>query len=293
MRSGEGRRPGDTSFGPDSRRLIGVNISPSPYRVLVTTWVLERDVFPDNHDALAAAVTEAGARVVGWRDDWWSDGRWPRLDEAVIFHGSLGNADRVNRELPWAPGAFCSTTQFACSAWWPQIHELLVSPQYAFTTVADLVSSGPPAEFGERVFVRPDSPLKPFSGRVLDREGITRASLDHGFYYDDDALRIVVAPAVSINAEWRLVVVNGAVVAGSDYTPQGRVGGAPISAEHPAWEYAIDVAARLEAPDPAYVLDICESEEGTHVLELNPFSGADLYGCDRTAIVRAIHQLLS
>ena len=37
-----------------------------------------------------------------------------------------------------------------------------------------------------RIFVRPDSPLKPFSGRVLDRDSISLAALDHGFYFDDE-----------------------------------------------------------------------------------------------------------
>lgn len=257
------------------------------------TWVLERDVFPDSDKALASAVTDAEANVVSWRDEWWSDGRWPRPDGVVIFHGSLSNADRVSRELTWNPGAFCSTALFACSKWWPQAAEYLVTPRYAFTTVADLVESGPPEDFGERVFVRPDSPLKPFSGRVLERDRITLGSLDHGFYYDDDGLPIVVAPEAAISEEWRFVVVGGTVIAGSDYTPQGREAGAALSGGHTAWEYAADLASKLEAPDPVYVLDVCESDSGLHLLELNPFSGADLYACDRHAIVQAVHDLLN
>ena len=57
--------------------------------------------------------------------------------------------------------------------------------------------------------------------------------------------------------------------------------------------YAIDVAARLRAPDPVFVLDVCESDTGLHLLEINPFSGADLYGCDRAALVQAVHRYVS
>jgi hypothetical protein len=250
--------------------------------LLVTTWVLERDVFPDGHEALASAVLIAGARVVSWQDGWWSDGRWPRPAEPVVFHGSLGNADRIGRELPWSPGAFCSTNHFACSEWWPRSAEYLVTPRYALTTVADLVDSGPPEEFGERVFVRPDSPLKPFSGRILRRDQITLRALDHGFYYDDDALPVVVAPEIAIGDEWRFVVVAGTVIAGSDYTPQGRTAGAALSPDHPAWGYAADLVSKVEAPDPVFVLDVCESDTGLHLLEFNPFSGADLYDATGT-----------
>lgn len=256
---------------------------------MTTTWVLEGDVFADGDRALAAAVLEAGGRVIRWTDEWWADGRWPeRPGEAVVFHGSLMNADRIARELPWRPGAICSSDRFACSAWWPPAADDLVTPRFAFTTVADLASDGPPPEFGARVFVRPDSPLKPFSGRVLERDRISLATLDHGFYYDDEQLPVVVAPAVEIGAEWRFVAAAGQVVAGSEYLPEGRSAGAPTPPDHEAWRYAADVVARLRQPDPVFVVDICETPDGLHLLELNPFSGADLYSCDRSSIVAAV-----
>jgi hypothetical protein len=37
-----------------------------------------------------------------------------------------------------------------------------------------------------------------------------------------------------------------------------------------------------------YVLDVCESEGRLHLLDLGPFSGADLYACDREAVVWAV-----
>jgi hypothetical protein len=262
------------------------------YGLSVTMWVLERDVFPDGHQALAAAVVAAGARVTWWQDDWWLDGRWPTSQEPVVFHGSLGNADRINRELPWSPGVFCTTENFYCNEWWPRAAESLASPQFVVTTVADLVEAGPPQAFGERVFVRLDSPLKPFSGRVLARDDITLRALDHGFYYDDVSLPVVVAPAISIGDEWRFVVAGGNVVAGSAYVPNGRFAGGMIARDHPAWAYAARLARELDAPDPVYVLDVGEVEGGLRLLELNPFSGADLYACDRTAIVRQVAALL-
>ncbi|HBX79666.1 MAG: ATP-grasp domain-containing protein [Propionibacteriaceae bacterium] len=259
----------------------------------MTTWVLEHDVFSDGDEALSAAVQSAGARVLAWKDDWWITGRWPKLlGERVVFHGSLANADRIARELPWSPGAFCSTSRFECSAWWPSLAARLVSPTRVITTVAALVSDGPPPEFGDRVFVRPDSPLKPFSGRVLGRGDITLASLDHGYYYDDEALPIVVTPAVTIGSEWRFVVVADRVVAGSAYTADGRSAGSAVSTTSPAWRYAAEVVAEVIPPDPVFIVDVCEVGGEVRVLEMNPFSGADLYGCDRQAVVDAVQDLL-
>jgi len=35
------------------------------------------------------------------------------------------------------------------------------------------------------------------------------------------------------------------------------------------------------------VLDTCEGDHALFLLEINPFSGADLYACDRAAVVSA------
>jgi len=37
-------------------------------------------------------------------------------------------------------------------------------------------------------------------------------------------------------------------------------------------------------------MDVCEADGQLHLLELNPFSGADLYSCDRAAVVSAVSQ---
>lgn len=257
----------------------------------MATWVLEREVFADRDEALADAVRSAGGDVVEWSDEWYLSGRYPLLTGRVVFHGALANADQIASDQPWQPGAYCATESFCSSAWWPQAGGELVTEEYALTTVADLVAAGPPAAYGERIFVRPDSPLKPFSGRVLRREDISLAALDHGFYYDDEKLPIVVTPMIEVGAEWRLVVAEGRVVAGSAYAADGRSAGEPISAEHAAWTYGMDVLSRLQLPDPVFVMDVCETPAGLRLLELNPFSGADLYGCDRHAIVDAVHLL--
>jgi len=141
------------------------------------------------------------------------------------------------------------------------------------------------------VLIRPDSPLKPFSGRVLEREQITLSALDHGFYYDNERLPVVVTTAIEVRAEWRFVVVASKVVAGSEYETDGRSSGAQIPPDHRSWRYAGDLVAGMQQPDPVFVLDVCETRGGLRVMELNPFSGADLYNCDRRAVVAAVKSL--
>lgn len=113
------------------------------------------------------------------------------------------------------------------------------------------------------------------------------AALDHGFYYDDPALPVVVAPVRSVGREWRYVVVDRLVVAGSAYASDGRSalpddpGGSP-------WAFASDLARQIDPPEDVYVMDVCEADGQLWLLELNPFSGADLYACRCQDIVAAV-----
>lgn len=259
----------------------------------MVTWVLEREVFADSDQQLADAVIASGGTLIDWRDDWWWDGFLPVLDGPVVFHGSLANADRIARELPWTPGAICATDRFACSAWWPLVPNDLVAAEHLFTTAAELAETGAPPAFGQRVFVRPDGALKPFSGRVLDRDTITLAALDHGFYFDDEYLPVVVTPVIEIAAEWRFVVVEGAVVAGSSYVADGRAAGTALAPSSEVWQRANHLSERLANIDNVFVLDVCSTRDGWRLLELNPFSGADLYACERNDVVVAVHRLVS
>ena len=87
-------------------------------------------------------------------------------------------------------------------------------PRLALTAVAVA------GAFGDAVFVRPDSPLKPFAGRVVTLAGLSAADLDHGFYYDDLELPIVITPLRRVVAEWRFVIAAQTIVAASGYDPR-------------------------------------------------------------------------
>jgi hypothetical protein len=256
------------------------------------TWVLESDVFPYSHSPLRAAVVDEGHRLVDWNDAWWSDGLPPDLGGVnTFFHGSLGNAARINDDLDWTPGSFCNKSAFCCSAWYDTARQWLLHTDWRLMSANDLVASAATvaAELGctDRIFVRPDSPLKPFSGRVLDVASVTLAALDYGFYFDDDALPIVAAPIRNVGREWRFVVVRSSVIAGSAYDAATRsaVSDQPQSK---AWDFAQSVASAMPAPADVYVLDVCESDGDLRLIEINPFGGADLYACDAISVVRAV-----
>jgi len=260
-----------------------------------TTWVIERDVFSSSDDEFAAAIESCGGRVVLWDDAWWMNSGWPKLNDGpVVYRGCLANAARVAEEVDWKPGAFCNTAEFNCTAWYPDAASWLLNKQWVRATVESLVASPDEAlrEIGSpgKFFVRPDSPLKPFSGRVLESNNLTLKALDHGYYYDDASIPVIAAPVVTVDKEWRYVVVKGEVVAGSAYEADGRTAKSDDPSGEP-WAYAQSVAQSLSAPEPVYVLDVCMSGGQLHLLELNPFSGADLYACDPKAVIEAVSKV--
>lgn len=259
------------------------------------TWILEAEVFPQSHSAMCNAVRAAQCDLLIWNDDWLVSSDRPDLsDRIVVFHGSLGNASAIRSNFTWKPGAFCDTERFACSAWFEHAKDFLLHEHWHILPANKLIASLHPIAkligATDKVFVRPDCPLKPFSGRVIRVDSLSLPSLDFGFYFDDERLPVVVAPVRAISREWRYVVVNGTVVAGSAYDAVGRRA-MPDSPQGESWQFAARVAQSMPAPESAYVLDICQSEGRMYVLELNPFSGADLYACDRFAVVNAISML--
>jgi hypothetical protein len=256
------------------------------------TWLLESGVMPNSHPPLKRAIAELELPLVEWDDDWWVTGNWPQIRGPVVFHGSLGNAARIERELPWRPGAFCRTQAFQCSSWYLAAKPWLVHQQWRLLSASEFVENAA-VIFDElevtQAFVRPDSPLKPFAGRVLKRDEVSLAALDFGFYFDDPNLPVIVAPARSIGREWRYVVAEGRLVAGSAYSADGRTSMPDDPAGEP-WQFAENVAKSLNSPEEVYVLDVCEADGELKLLELNPFSGADLYACNAHDVVKAVSE---
>jgi hypothetical protein len=140
---------------------------------------------------------------------------------------------------------------------------------------------------GDAVFIRPDSPLKPFSGRIVERGNLSLRALDHGFYYDDEKLPVVIAPVQVVMREWRFVVCHGRIASGSAYFAAGHTHAGEIANGEPH-AFAARIANELPPPEIIYVMDICETPAGLRLLELNPFSGADLYACSGASIVDAV-----
>jgi hypothetical protein len=143
---------------------------------------------------------------------------------------------------------------------------------------------------GTGLFVRPNVNAKTFTGQCLpyaqweDRcAGLDQTSSVM------PTTTVIVAAQQPILGEFRFVVAGGAVVAGSEYTWEGRL---DVRRDWPAECYALaqHVAERGcgWTPDSVYVVDVALTPSGPRVVELNSFCCAGLYACDTLAVARAV-----
>ena len=252
------------------------------------TWIIEDKAFAGG-DILLPALREQNQDVILWDDSFWDTEEYRSFPNGSVFHGSLENAARLCRmKLPNII-SLCDEERFSYSYLCEQYNHYLLNGNPVFTTIAGLMEQPALLDVlqGDRVFARPDSPLKAFSGRVLEKRNLTPAHFDYGFYHSDMNLPIVLCEYRNIEAEWRFVCMHGTIVTGCEYAAEGRkgVGVIDCNEKNKAWCFAQTVANEGKQKDSAYIIDVCQSNGALNLVEMNPFSGADLYLCDGERIV--------
>lgn len=221
-------------------------------------------------------------RVIPFDDtppDVPSDGR-------TIFYGSTTLMKNVARDGRWRPGVFFDEARFSFEALRAGYGELLLNGASEVLPVGALLARdcAPETEF----FLRPAGDLKEFAGRVYTfaelapwRDGLASSNGP----MDLDTL-VQVAEPRALGREWRTVVVDGAVIAASQYRSSGRL---KVTGDVPdaVLRFAAEMVARYQ-PAPVFVLDVGEVDEGLRVIETNCFNSAGFYWCDLYEIARRV-----
>ena len=210
---------------------------------------------------------------------------------AVVLFGSY-TLWRYAQGNDLKPGVF-KIRPFVHEATW---HPFLLNGADAlFLTLRDVPKQLP--DDGKLWFMRPIEDSKEVPGNVksaleiidlankvlaLEEHEIPKGSLRHD-------TEIMLTKPVRILKEWRLWVVLDEIVTFSLYKE-----GARVIYRHEIDEDALAFAKRLvEAnPDyaPAYVIDICRTDDGLKMLETNCINAAGFYEADLTNLVSAINE---
>jgi len=264
-------------------------------------WLIDGDMFERYRDDLVAALHAQGhvAKLIHapsppfrWDDIGCSYRETFPEDACVVSHGDIELVTRIHRERQWTPGAFATIENFFYSNYVCEFGRFLLNREYAMLPFGELDRCRDFLfdTFGrdDRIFIRPDSPLKLFAGQVASRATFSADLEFMAFYEFPPSTLVVVSSPKEIDKEWRFVVADGKIVTGCQYKS-----GADFDCQpgfHPsASELAKAIASLDYKPDPVWVMDICRTSLGQyHLLEIGGFSFADLYACNMKDVVTAV-----
>src|SRR5262249_38004001 len=266
---------------------------------MLPTWLIEAGVYGDEALPLLDEVRRQGMAAEVVPHQSLRKGSTPVVggqslapDVCVLGYGTFPFAQQILLPHRWLPGAWCSSQNLDCAVYFAYFGRYLLNQQYAIMPGIEAIRQRDWlfSVFGrdERVFARPTSCHKLFVGRCIDRESFA-AGLAPTRY--DPATLVVIAAPQPVEREWRLVVVGDRVIAGSQCAVHGRRAIAPVCPSE-VRDFAESMLAEVRwRPDPAFMLDVCESAGRLSLVELNSFSGSWLYGCDLSAVVAAASEL--
>lgn len=212
-------------------------------------------------------------------------------EECVITQTSIDVACQIMKEKKWVPGPWLTAKNYECTSYYPHLGKFLLNDPYVMMPRKDI-----PRHLNllhkwigkdDKLFMRPNSGLKPFTAQVfnlgLQNDESYLFTKDWRWveeFTDPDTL-IVIAGPKTIQAEYRFVIAGTEVVTGCQYMPEIVVGWT-----QKARDLAAEVAKEYQ-PDPMFIVDICFDGEKYWLMEIGAFSVAGLYACKMEDIVSA------
>jgi hypothetical protein len=148
------------------------------------------------------------------------------------------------------------------------------------------------ALYGRSMFVKPVNDLKAFAGLVLEpRQTLDEALQKQTHQPIADEQMVLLSPVQKIGREWRVFLLRGKAITGSQYKDRERV--AHKAMTETEWEVVSQFCEALHDPYfdhvvPIYTMDVCETEGGLRIVELNCFNCSGMYESDRALLLRTV-----
>lgn len=209
-------------------------------------------------------------------------------NEPVIFHGSIGCARSVQeRKLNLKPFAWFDFETLCCHSYYFHWSKYLAVANYAFMPLGELPrrTDWIYSSLGkdDMVFIRPDTNDKLFTGEVVHKEKMNRFM--NWVYIENEiptALCVVGTPT-TFEAEWRLFIAEGKVIAGSQYKDSRFLCVDPYCPPESV-AFAEKVCSTW-VPHPFFCLDVGLTPDGYKVVECGSANCAGFYAADVKKIV--------
>ena len=266
-------------------------------------WMLERDIFDEDLDPIIEAIKQQGFEYEMITYVPFEGGEYNQFsdDECVLCYGSLNWVRQMTRQKPWV-GIYCNLPNFECTKYYTYFGKYLLNSDYIMMSLAELNRRHQEVAkiIGCRdFFVRPSTGFKSFTGQVVNSAEWDKSTNWINDFGNPEEM-VVVSSVKNLRSEFRFIVADKKIIAGSRYKLNGDVEPEKYdpSAHHPeALELAQKVAAEEWEPERLYVIDIGEhwvnEEIEFKLIEINSFSSSGWYDCDPTLPVQEAARIAS
>ena len=260
------------------------------------TWIIQTNMgSASDIGQYVQAVKNSGANVIEVEHIPFSD-EVPKIkvNGPIVVYGATSFISACSKDKILSKGIFGDSETLTYQNWAQHYNEMLLnSPDVVqLMTVGDF-SEKAIKDDEELIFVRPQHDTKSLVGKVWTAKDFKQwcdVASTNVFAGVSKDTPIVVGKTFGIDAEWRLVVVDGEVVTASQYYKRGKLfkeRGAPDE----VIQFANDVIARWN-PLPAYIIDICKSAGNCYIMEVQGFNSAGTYFCDMEKVARKLNDFL-
>ena len=254
-------------------------------------WAIQTNLGSSNDiERLLSACRDQGLPTVELRHIPFST-QLPTLDTETptVFYGATQFVNQIATEGRWTHGVFFEEERFQFSLCRSKLSDRLLNAEAQLTTLAKL--SNDSRSDSTELFIRPSGDSKEFAGNILTLGEIKTwvATLEDEDMSLTPECSVVVAEPVGLAYEWRVFVVGGRAVSGSQYRRYHRLevqAGLPDSVVRFAEE-----TAEVYSPAEVFVIDVAQSGDSLFVVEYNCFNSSGFYGSDIEAIVSSIDEL--
>jgi len=188
---------------------------------------------------------------------------------------------KIAKQYKWSPGSMLDDNHdFDVYAQKFGLINMLNSDAYTMK-VSEEISF---ANF-ERFFVRPVKDSKTFTGQVYTKQSWDEFRKNCKKIFPDE--KIVVSSVKQIKQEVRCWVVGGKVITTSRY----KIGNQVLYANYDYESLFVDFAQKMvdiHQPAEAFVLDICLTDSGLKIVEVNNINSAGFYDCNIGKLIQSL-----
>lgn len=260
-------------------------------------WYIEKEFFWEGQpDTILSVLDKMGISYYlqksRLREKEYAYDMFPSND-CVLVYGSIEFVRKIHRESPWTPGAsWVSMKNLLCSTYYAYYGKYLLNQEYCFVPLSELKRRKEFyfKTFGEnnKLFVRPDSPYKEFTGFVADLDTFDSKIITMSYGELEPTLMVLIAKPQEIIGEYRFYLCKDEVVTGSQYKLNGEHDEAKGYSGN-ALLLAQEISKVDWRPSPIFVADIGiingKNGEEAKLLEINSFNCSGMYYCDLEKIV--------